>query len=106
MVKQTDRQNRVVCLMVVMVAAALSVASPSRSCNTHCPDPYLNLPGHYVCCDQHPGKCFRRDKCPPHELNKGLRQTIKYCHYDPECALHEKCCYDVCIEAKVCKLPE
>ncbi|KAK8381596.1 hypothetical protein O3P69_018584 [Scylla paramamosain] len=83
----TSSRNRVVCLMVVMVAAALSVASPSPSCNTHCPDPYLNVPGHYVCCDQHPGKCPPVPHCPAYP---------RKCFYDPECGLNEKCCNTPC----------
>nr|AUV47160.1 type I crustin 3 [Scylla paramamosain] len=96
MVKQTDRQNRVVCLMVVMVAAALSVASPSPSCNTHCPDPYLNLPGHYVCCDQHPGKCPPVPHCPAYP---------RKCFYDPECGLNEKCCNTPCGGKRCISIP-
>ncbi|MPC97579.1 hypothetical protein E2C01_092899 [Portunus trituberculatus] len=35
----------------MVVAAALSVANASQSCQTFCPDPYLGTEGQYVCCD-------------------------------------------------------
>ncbi|XP_045116418.1 uncharacterized protein LOC123507557 isoform X2 [Portunus trituberculatus] len=95
--------NRVVCLMVVM-AVAMSVASAS-SCSTFCKDPYLNIQGEYVCCDKNPGTCPERDECPP-LAQEDVRQGIRFCHYDPECHPNEKCCFDICIKQKVCKLAD
>merc|ERR1712212_1335348 len=76
------------------------------NCKFWCKDPTNN----YYCCETpeqqglagqiHPGVCpTSRPVCPPTRLSGGP----SVCYNDGGCALQDKCCFDTCLNQKVCK---
>merc|ERR1739842_295009 len=62
--------------------------------------------GQYVCCENsqqaHPGLCpVPRPQCPP--VRFGLGQGPQACNLDIDCPFQNKCCYDTCLNDRVCK---
>ncbi|CAL4251075.1 unnamed protein product [Meganyctiphanes norvegica] len=66
---------------------------------------WCNRGGQYVCCENsqqaHPGRCpVPRPQCPP--VRSGF-QGPQSCNLDIDCPFQNKCCYDTCLNDRVCK---
>ncbi|CAL4178572.1 unnamed protein product [Meganyctiphanes norvegica] len=66
---------------------------------------WCNRGGKYVCCENsqqaHPGRCpVPRPQCPP--VRSGF-QGPQSCNLDIDCPFQNKCCYDTCLNDRVCK---
>merc|ERR1712121_344147 len=66
---------------------------------------WCNRGGRYVCCENsqqaHPGRCpIPRPQCPP--VRAGF-QGPQPCNLDIDCPFQNKCCYDTCLNDRVCK---
>merc|ERR1712179_716213 len=66
---------------------------------------WCNRGGRYVCCENsqqaHPGRCpIPRPQCPP--VRAGF-QGPQSCNLDIDCPFQNKCCYDTCLNDRVCK---
>merc|ERR1712179_108141 len=66
---------------------------------------WCNRGGRYVCCENsqqaHPGRCpVPRPQCPP--VRAGF-QGPQSCNLDIDCPFQNKCCYDTCLNDRVCK---
>merc|ERR1712121_549010 len=66
---------------------------------------WCNRGGRYVCCENsqqvHPGRCpVPRHQCPP--VRAGF-QGPRPCNLDIDCPFQNKCCYDTCLNDRVCK---
>jgi len=90
----------------VLVPGALgptAVGVANQQCTNYC-----NRGGNYVCCDilgiqANLGQCpTPRPSCPPTRL---FGQGPRDCRLDVDCGQWEKCCYDTCLQKKVCKPP-